>query len=101
MLLLHLETFSDWKDNIFQFCYCLLFPVTRTATYLNSVKLSSLINMHENSRMPPNVVVEWLTLLLRIRKVPGSNLARRPAILTEVFRGFPQSPGKCRDSTLN
>jgi hypothetical protein len=25
---------------------------------------------------------------------------RRPAILTEVFRGFPQSSGKCRDTTV-
>jgi hypothetical protein len=34
-------------------------------------------------------VVEWLTLLLRIREVQGSNFVRRPAI--EVFRGSPQS----------
>jgi hypothetical protein len=31
----------------------------------------------------PKIVAKWLTLL--IRKVLGSNLARRPAILTEVF----------------
>jgi hypothetical protein len=35
----------------------------------------------------PNVVVEWLTLLLYIWEVPGSNLAK-PAILTEVSRGL-------------
>jgi hypothetical protein len=35
----------------------------------------------------PNVVVEWLTLLLYIWDVPGSNLAK-PAILTEVSRGL-------------
>lgn len=34
----------------------------------------------------PNVVVEWLTLLLRIREVPGSNI--RPA---DWGCGFPQS----------
>jgi hypothetical protein len=34
----------------------------------------------------PNVVVEWLTLLRRIQIS-----ARRPAILTEVFRSFFQS----------
>jgi hypothetical protein len=31
-------------------------------------------------------VVQWLTLLLRVRKVSGSNLG------PEGFRGFPQSP---------
>jgi hypothetical protein len=38
-----------------------------------------------------NVVVEWVTLLLRIRDVPGPNLDPTPAILKEVFRGIPQS----------
>jgi hypothetical protein len=38
-----------------------------------------------------NVVVDWLTLLLRIMDVPASDLVQRPAILTEDFRGFPQS----------
>jgi hypothetical protein len=35
-----------------------------------------------------NVVVEWLTLLLRIREVPGSNIG--PVTLIETFRGFPE-----------
>jgi hypothetical protein len=35
-------------------------------------------------------VVELLTLLLRIFEVPVQISARRPAILTEVFRGYPQ-----------
>jgi hypothetical protein len=39
----------------------------------------------------PNVVVEWLTLLFRIREVPGSNLSTETAIVTEGFRGFTQS----------
>jgi hypothetical protein len=44
----------------------------------------------------PKVGAECLTLLLRIREAPGSNL--RPetdynivTILTEIFRGFPKS----------
>jgi hypothetical protein len=36
--------------------------------------------------LSPNVVVEWLTLLLRIRKLPGSNLDSG-----EFFRLIPQS----------
>jgi hypothetical protein len=32
----------------------------------------------------PNVMVEWLTLLLRIRKVPGSNLGQETSS-DEVF----------------
>jgi len=31
----------------------------------------------------PNIAIEWLTILFRIRDVP--------AILTKIFRGFPQS----------
>jgi hypothetical protein len=38
-----------------------------------------------------NVVVGWLTLLLRIREVPCSILARPLAILIEMFNVFPQS----------
>jgi hypothetical protein len=38
----------------------------------------------------PNVVVEWLTFLLHIWEV----LARRLAILTEVFCGFFSVPPK-------
>jgi hypothetical protein len=33
-----------------------------------------------------DVVVKWLIFLLHTGEVPGSNLSRRPAILTEVFR---------------
>jgi hypothetical protein len=39
----------------------------------------------------PKVVVEWLTLLLRILEVRVQISARRPSILNEVFHGFPQS----------
>jgi hypothetical protein len=44
-------------------------------------------------------VVEWLTLLLRIREVPGSNLDPEtgyPDLGFSCF--FSVSPGKCRDS---
>jgi hypothetical protein len=42
-------------------------------------------------QITPNVAAEWLTLLLRIREIPGSELVTRPAVLTTVFRCFPQS----------
>jgi hypothetical protein len=38
----------------------------------------------------PNVAVEWLTHLLRIRKVPGSNLGPETRYPIDGFRGFPQ-----------
>jgi hypothetical protein len=40
------------------------------------------------SRGKTNVVVEWLTLLLRTGEVQGSNLGRRPAVLAENLVGF-------------
>jgi hypothetical protein len=39
----------------------------------------------------PNVVVERLTLLLRIREVQGSKLGLETCFPGERFRGFPQS----------
>jgi hypothetical protein len=38
----------------------------------------------------PNVVAEWLILLLRIREVPDPYLTSRSAILAEIFCRFPQ-----------
>jgi hypothetical protein len=48
-------------------------------------------------RLTPNVVVEWLTLLLRIREVQGSNLGY-PDWGFSWFSSVP--PGKFWDSTL-
>jgi hypothetical protein len=40
----------------------------------------------------PNLVVEWLTLRLRITEVPGLNLGQKAGNPDWVFfRGFPQS----------
>jgi hypothetical protein len=38
-----------------------------------------------------NVVVEWLTLMLRTLDVPGSNLAPETGYRVRVFCNFPQS----------
>jgi hypothetical protein len=47
----------------------------------------------------PNVVVEWLTLLLCIREVPGSYLD--PETRNTELLWFPlTSPGECQDSTF-
>jgi hypothetical protein len=43
------------------------------------------------SQNQPNVVVERLTLLLRIRKVPTSNLGQETGHPDRVFRDIPQS----------
>jgi hypothetical protein len=49
------------------------------------------LNRHLFNDDLPNFVVEWLTLLVRIREVPGSNLARSRTILIEVFRSVSKS----------
>jgi hypothetical protein len=50
----------------------------------------------------PDVMVEWLALLLRIREVPGSNLGPETDYPDWGFSWFSSVfPGKCRDSTLN
>jgi hypothetical protein len=41
----------------------------------------------------PNVVVEWLTLLIHIREVPGSNIGPE-TVYPEVFRCFSQTSRK-------
>jgi hypothetical protein len=50
--------------------------------------------------IPPNVVIEWLKHLLRIRKVPVSNLVPETGY-TEFFVIFPVPAGTFQDSTLN
>jgi hypothetical protein len=41
--------------------------------------------------VPPIVVVEWLTLLICIREVPGSNFGLETGDLDSGFHGFPHS----------
>jgi hypothetical protein len=73
--------------------YCL-----STLTLQDSIPASLLIP-YDMKIVQPNVVVEWLTLLLRILEVPSSNLGAETDY-PKVSRGFPQAPGGCRDSTL-
>jgi hypothetical protein len=40
-------------------------------------------------RQAPNVVVEWLTFLFRIREAPSSNLGPYIGYPEEGFRDFP------------
>jgi hypothetical protein len=49
----------------------------------------------------PNVVVEWLTHLLHIREVPGSNLGNVERLTWPRFSWSSSVPrGECQDSTL-
>jgi hypothetical protein len=48
----------------------------------------------------PNVVVEWLTLLLRIREAPGSNLGPVTSYLMRFSWLSEITPGKCQNSAL-
>jgi hypothetical protein len=43
------------------------------------------------TKILPNDVAEWLTLLLRIRQVPVPISVQKPANLNAIFREFPQS----------
>jgi hypothetical protein len=66
-----------------------LFPIRLPRAAPNSRFLSfKVMNLVQNSAT--DVRAEWLAQLLRIVQVPGSSSARRPAILTEAFRGFLQ-----------
>jgi hypothetical protein len=47
-------------------------------------------DMEETFLQGPKVVVVWLTLLLRIRQFPVSNLCPKTGY-PQVFRDFPQS----------
>jgi len=46
-------------------------PIHTLQTYVTKILKSS---DYKFSTFTPNVVIEWLTILLRIREVPGSNL---------------------------
>jgi hypothetical protein len=53
----------------------------------------------DSSPWTPNVVVEWLTLLLRIREVPGSNFGPLTGYPGLYFSWFLSAPlGECRVS---
>jgi hypothetical protein len=50
----------------------------------------------------PNVAVQWLTLPLRIREVPDSNLGPETGYHDRGISCVSSvPPGKCQDSTLN
>jgi hypothetical protein len=59
-------------------------------TLLKEVVIIFLTSMYTTSHVP-NVIVEWLTHLLLLLKVPGTNL-RPETGYPESFRGFPQAP---------
>jgi hypothetical protein len=61
-----------------------------------------MINFTTLDLIGPNVVVEWLVLLLCIREVPGSNLGPETGYPDWDFSWFfSVPPEKFRDSTLN
>jgi hypothetical protein len=57
---------------------------------------------HSGYTLKPNIVTKWLTLLFRIREVPGSNLGPEAGYLDWEFSWFSAvHSGKSRDNTLN
>jgi hypothetical protein len=57
---------------------CSLIPKEAMMRQINKYFLISFTSL------VPNMVVKWLTLLLHIQEIPGSNLSSETAILTEV-----------------
>jgi hypothetical protein len=51
----------------------------------------SVKNFFNSFTLAPNVLVEWLTLLLCIREVLGSSLGPETGYPARGFNGFPQS----------
>jgi hypothetical protein len=56
-----------------------------------AAKSGSHYHCKRTTNIAPNIVVEWLPLLLYIRKAQGSNLGPETGY-PEVFRGSSQSP---------
>jgi hypothetical protein len=70
-------------------------------TKLNTYKHMTLHKITEFYIKWPNVVVEWLKLLLRFREVPGSNLSSETGYPDWGFSWFCSVPlSECRVSTL-
>jgi hypothetical protein len=75
-----------WKKNIFRY---------------DSFREWSTRNILIYKRLKPNILVEWLILLLRTREVPGSNLGPGDRISWLRFLWFSSVPPvECQDSTL-
>jgi hypothetical protein len=75
-------------------------PVTHL-TFIFPSPWSSEWFMKMDTFLGPNVLVECLTLLLRIREVPGSNLSPETGCPECWFSWFVSVPaGECRNSTL-
>jgi hypothetical protein len=55
----------------------------------------------DDREVAPDVTAEWLAVLLVFWRSLIHISARRPAILTDDFRGIPQSLQTCRLRTLN
>jgi hypothetical protein len=62
---------------------------------------SSLCIFMPGTQLYRNVVVKWLTLMLRIREFPGSNLGPKTGYSDRAFVLSSVPLAKCRDSTLN
>jgi hypothetical protein len=77
--------------HIFGHFLCLLVIKQETKTFRKMALIPSSGERIKPYLLEPNVVVEWLGLQFRIWEVPGSNLARKPALMTDMFRGFSHS----------
>jgi hypothetical protein len=64
--------------------------------FMNASLITSTLNV-----LSPNVIVKWLTLLLRIQEVPGSNLSPDTGYHDWGFLWFSSvTPGECCDIVL-
>lgn len=63
---------------------------TQTA-FSASTEPPTQINDSSATSQPPSVVVDWLTLLLRVREAPGTNPGPETGYSDDSFCGFSQS----------
>jgi hypothetical protein len=95
----------------FDTCSTFLLPVIPDTFILSSFNLTVFLyiwGLEANEtlftgrhKLKPNVLVEWLTLLLQIREVPRSNLCPDMSYPDWRFSWVSSvPPGKCRDSKL-
>jgi hypothetical protein len=84
-----LRLFVLFSPGKWSFCYTQL-KLHVVALFINNDNHNSFYGAVLTKDVTTKVVVEWLTLLLRIREVPASNLDLETGYSDWVFRGFPQ-----------
>jgi hypothetical protein len=93
---------GHWKPAEKRFLKLFLSALPDSKGISTQIHIHSFIEFRSKTEDWPNVMVEWLALLLRILEVPGSNLGPETGHSDWGFSWFSSiPPGKCQDSTLS